>query len=117
MFARSRVSWNLPGGLILSALVAETYRLDRTRDDRSLYDTLQSFVARLAKSLVVLNPVERSLELTGSPRILSQMKELTVRLDDALGALSVVAERRCSRKKALRAWGKFFNTVSGLRRQ
>jgi hypothetical protein len=109
MFARSRVRWDLPGGMILTALLAETYRLDRKRDDVSLYATLQATVERLERSLVVMNPIDGSHELTGKPTRLAQMKDLQAVLVEAFDDLSVLKERGCSRKKALRAWGTFFN--------
>jgi len=67
MFARSRRRWNLPGGMILSALLAETYRKDRRRDDVALYETLEATVQRLEHSLVVVDPVDSSYELTSKP--------------------------------------------------
>ena len=109
MFARSRRRWNLPGGMTLSALLVETYRKDRNRDDVSLYETLEATLERLQDSLVVLNPVDGSHELTGKPSRLAQMKELAMVLEEALEELAIIAEPDCSRKKALRAWGTFFN--------
>jgi hypothetical protein len=41
-FARSRVHWSLPGGLVLTILVCEVYRPDPHRDDVALYETLQA---------------------------------------------------------------------------
>ena len=109
MFARSRVRWNLPGGMILSALLAETYRPHRKRDDIALYATLKATVARLEDSLVVRNPVDRSHELTRNPKRLAQMKDLLAALADALDELATINEGACTRKKTLRVWGKFFN--------
>jgi hypothetical protein len=40
-FCRSRSSYCLPGGMITSALIAETYVSDRDRDDVALYRTIQ----------------------------------------------------------------------------
>lgn len=109
MFARSRRRWDLPGGMILSALLVETYRKDRDRDDVALYETLEATLSRLKRSLVVVNPVDPSHELTSKPTKLAQMKDLLVVLEDALEELSVIEAPTCSRKQALRAWGTFFN--------
>lgn len=109
MFARSRAQWDLPGGMILTALLAETYEPHRKRDDVSLYMTLQAVAKRLDWSLAVTNPIDRSHELTGKPTRMAQMKDLQALLSNALGKLAVIGERDCTRKDALRAWGKFFN--------
>jgi hypothetical protein len=43
-FARSREHWDLPGGLLISVLVVESYRPDFERDDVSLYNTMVASV-------------------------------------------------------------------------
>jgi len=108
MFARSRRKWDLPGGMILSALLAETYQLHRKRDDIALYTTLHATLERLQNSLAVRSPVNSS-DLTRKPTRLAQMKDLEAVLHDALEDLAVVSKPNCSRKKALRAWATFFN--------
>nr|WP_242525269.1 hypothetical protein [Lysobacter changpingensis] len=46
-FCKSRESWSLPGGMVMSALAAECYRPNRYRDDVALYETLSAITARL----------------------------------------------------------------------
>lgn len=108
-FARSRQGWDLPGGMILSALLAETYQRDRRRDDVALFSTLGATLRRLDRSLDVWNPVNRSQSLVLKPRRTAQLKEFAVLLDAHFEQLRVISDENCSKKGALRAWGKFFN--------
>lgn len=108
-FARSRLSWSLPGGMILTVLVVETYLLDRTRDDVALVRTLQAMKQRLASSLEIMSPIDRTKSLTSKPAIQAQMKSLVEKLEQALDRLSVLEKDDCTRKQALRAWKKVFN--------
>lgn len=114
-FARSRLSWSLPGGMILTVLVAEIYKLDRDRDDVSLYKTLQALKKRLAGSLDVRSPIDSNVSLTSRTEFQEQMKSLVERLDKALDNLAILEKDDCTRKQALRAWGKFFNHDFGAR--
>lgn len=50
-FCRSRASWSLPGGMIISTLVAQCYVSDFHRDDVSLYKTIKAIHNRLLVSL------------------------------------------------------------------
>jgi Adenylyl/Guanylyl and SMODS C-terminal sensor domain len=108
-FARSRASWSLPGGMILSALVVEVYRPDWQRDDVALYNTLVALKTRLAISTDVNNPVDGSLSLTSKPECKAQVKRLAKKLNKMLATLAVLEKTDCTREKALRAWGTFFN--------
>ena len=72
-FARSRVKWELPGGMILTALTVEQYQPDRRRDDLALLGTLERIHDRLKSNLDVSNPVNGE-SLTAKPKIKSQMK-------------------------------------------
>jgi hypothetical protein len=56
-FCRSRTSWNLPGGMIVSALVVECYSPDPDRDDVALYNTLAALKARLDGNCRVFHPL------------------------------------------------------------
>jgi hypothetical protein len=108
-FARSRLSWSLPGGMILTVLTVETYKLDRNRDDVSLYKTLRALKTRLASSLDAISPIDSSVNLTVKPAIKKQMELLVEKLDKALTYLAILEKDDCTRKQALVAWGKFFN--------
>jgi hypothetical protein len=108
-FARSRASWCLPGGMILSALIVEVFRPDSERDDVALYNTLTALKARLEISKDVNNPVDGSISLTSKPSCKAQVKRLAKKLDKMLTALAVLEKADCTREKALRAWKTFFN--------
>ncbi|MFT3895281.1 MAG: nucleotidyltransferase [Anaerolineales bacterium] len=65
MFAKSRSSWDMPCGLILSVLAVECFVASQYRDDSSLYDTMKSIRNRLASNKEVQNPVHLLQSLTG----------------------------------------------------
>jgi hypothetical protein len=111
-FARSRLSWSLPGGMILTVLTVEVYKLDRNRDDVALYRTLQALKARLASSLDVTSPIDSTANLTARPAIKRQMESLVEKLEKGLGYLAVLEKDDCTRNQALQAWGRFFNHKS-----
>src|SRR5579862_1566484 len=108
-FARSRLSWSLPGGMILTVLTCEVYRPNRWRDDVSLVDTLKAMKARLASNLDVLSPIDGTTSLTLKPAIGAQMRSLLEKLESALGSLEMLEKDDCTRDQAVRAWGKVFN--------
>lgn len=107
-FARSRTSWSLPGGMILTAVGAEEYQGDGRRDDIALYNTLMSIRSRLESNLDVNNPVT-SLPLTEKPQIKAQMKRLLEKLDYVMPYLEVIEEDDCTEDRAYKAWNKVFN--------
>lgn len=107
-FARSRASWSLPGGMILTVLAVETYRPDSSRDDVALYDTITAMRDRLESDLDVDNPVAGG-SLTSKPAIKVQMESLLEKLNAFLPVVAVLEDDACTRAQALRAWGKFFN--------
>jgi len=111
-FCRSRTSWSLPGGMIVSALVAEPeiYQANSERDDLALYDTIVALNNRLKISCQVYNPVDSSQELTGKTEVLNQVTRLQERLDTAISKLSVLLdESKCTREEARFAWDWIFN--------
>lgn len=108
-FCRSRSSWNLPGGMIVSALVVECYRSDRDRDDVSLYLTLSALKDRLAGNCRVYHPKGDGRELTGKITNLNQVKALKDRLTELLPKLSRLFEASCTRQEARSAWDWIFN--------
>ena len=107
-FARSRVSWDLPGGMILSALVAEVYRPDSHRDDIALYKTLSSLQSRLRENLEVRSPIAPNEVLTSLIRIV-QVKRLLEKLDFVLPHLEVLNSPSCLETHAITSWGWVFN--------
>jgi hypothetical protein len=109
-FCRSRSSWSLPGGMVVSALVREIYRPDPYRDDRSLYETVVALHNRLKLSCRVWNPVDVTQELTGKEEVLHEVERLRDQLDMVNGKLAILFdEANCTRRKALSAWDWFFN--------
>lgn len=108
-FARSRKSWKLPSGLILSVLADEKYWACDGRDDLSLYQTMQAMRDRLNARTSVYNPVDQTEELSkGSDD--PKVQELQDRLDWAIDRLQDVFNGTCSKNEALKRWNDIFNT-------
>ena len=108
-FCRSRVNWDLPGGMITTALVVECYRADTTRDDVSLYDTMAALYQRLAGWTSVLSPVDQTQNLTEKSKYQEQVQELRNKLGWALDKLAVLHDWTCTKAQALNAWRQVFN--------
>ncbi|WP_147448709.1 cyclic GMP-AMP synthase DncV-like nucleotidyltransferase [Corallococcus terminator] len=108
-FARSRVSWELPGGMILSALASEVYQPDPERDDAAFYKTLVVLQARLKESLEVRSPVAVDESLTSRPQTRAQVGRLLEKLDFVLPQLEVLKSSVCLEARALSAWDQVFN--------
>ncbi len=109
-FCRSRSSWSLPGGMVMSTLIAEVYRPEADRDDRSLYNTLSALKTRLDVSCQVYNPIPGSPELTANEEVLHQVERLRDNLGTAVSRLGVLFDQQnCTREKARSAWDWVFN--------
>jgi hypothetical protein len=108
-FCRSRASWSLPGGMVVSTLVDEVYRPDPNRDDIALYDTIVALRNRLRSSTTVRNPVDRSQELTSNAEVLTQVQGLRDKLEMAVDKLAVLFQSDCTRERARSAWDWVFN--------
>ena len=108
-FCKSRDSWSLPGGMVVSTLLAEsgTFKANRDRDDRSLYDTLTVLHARLLGNCEVPNPLGGS-NLTSRGEVLNQVKRLRDRLGENLPKLDVLFQAGCTRTQARNAWDWIF---------
>ena len=78
-WARSRSSWNLPSGLILTILIDETYT-SKDRVDEKLYWTLKSLYQRLKKDKAVHNPTNDD-EITSSENHKKKVENLVVSLN------------------------------------
>ncbi len=107
-FAKSRESWSMPSGFILSVLVDERYRAEASRDDKSFHDTIQGVYSRLQLNLTVRHPVvdEPLTKTDNDPKMI----ELRTQLEKAVDWLKVLHDNDCTKKAALKAWGKVFNT-------
>lgn len=108
-FARSRPSWDLPGGMILTTLVVEVFKGDPDRDDVALYNTMQALKRRLQGNVEVTSPIAPHGNLTAKPKFQGQVKRLRERLAKVLPELDVLHSEKCTREQALRAWGKIFS--------
>lgn len=103
-FARSREYWDLPGGLVISALVTECYRAHYYRDDVSLYETMVATRDRLQVVKEVLNPVDGTQTLTGRLVDQGRLTRLKEKLDSAIIHLGILHEATCTEEQALKAW-------------
>lgn len=108
-FCKSRPGWSLPGGMLISALVAEVYRPDPKRDDVALHETIVALRDRLNVSCEVFNPANPSEELTEKPRRKAQVERLLERLTKAAKDLAVLHQATCTASEARAAWKKVFN--------
>ncbi len=109
MFSKSRISWSLPGGLIVSALAVERYASNQYRDDASLYDTMVGIRDRLRFSKDIVNPVDSSLYLTARDTDKTRVENLEEKLDFAIDKLSPLFSANCTRLMALQAWNCVFD--------
>lgn len=108
-FCRTRMDWDLPGGMISTALTVECYSADATRDDVALYETLAALQRRLAGLTTVLNPVDPSQDLTEKSEYRDQVEALRDKLDWALEKLGVLHDASCTGAQARNAWRQVFN--------
>jgi len=108
MFAKSRSSWNLPGGLLISVLVSECYVPDSWRDDISLYYTMSAIRTRLQGNMTILNPLDPSLELTYKQEYVNQVCCFGEKLGSALEWLKPLSDMSCDDLSAYKAWNKVF---------
>lgn len=108
-FTRSRSTWNMPSGLILSTLAVERYVAYANRDDEALYEAMRRIWDRLVNNLVVKNPVDTAEEFTRGTDD-PKMKEFRDKLTWALEQLSCLTKASCTRLMALKAWKMVFNT-------
>jgi hypothetical protein len=103
-FAKSRESWDLPGGLIISVLVAECYGPDFYRDDVCLYNTMVSIRDRLQLNEGVNNPVDITQTLTDRPVDVGRIRRFRDKLDSAVSQLAVLQSSDCTEEQAIKAW-------------
>lgn len=107
-FARSRAAWRMPGGMILTTLVANCYRPNATRDDIALVDTLAALAVRLQFHTTVPSPVDAS-NLVEAPKRQAEILAFKRELATAVGAMRVLSRWDCTREQARNAWRQFFN--------
>lgn len=109
-FCKSREPWSLPGGMVVTTLLAESgvFKANRTRDDQALHDTLKALHARLQAGCDVANPLGGS-NLTSRGEVLNQVARLRDRLGDHLPKLAVLFQADCTYAQARNAWDCVFN--------
>lgn len=106
-FAKSRSTWSLPGGLIISVLVANHYCPHPNRDDVALYDTMRTIHNWLQVGNAVWNPVDGNL-LTARQVDLTRLEQLREKLGVALSHLDTLQTADCTRSQAIGAWYEVF---------
>lgn len=112
-WARSRASWNMPCGFILSILVHECYVACADRDDEALYKTMKAIYDRLDwYNMEVYHPITNE-KLTNGSFLTDDAKMVVLhdQLDVTITTLKEVLldeEDDCTRKAALKAWKKVF---------
>lgn len=109
-YCKSRSGWSLPGGMVISSLLAESgiYKPDPNRDDRALYNTLVALRDRLESNTKVDSPIDGS-DLTAKNELESQVKRLHKYLKRNIPKLDVLFKDGCKRDEARYAWDWIFN--------
>jgi hypothetical protein len=103
-FAKSRESWNLPGGMIISKLVEECYSPDYYRDDLALYGTMSAIRTRLLGNVQVYDPIHTDQQLTYKDELVKQVERFRDRLGEALEQLAVLFQWNCTPTQGMNAW-------------
>lgn len=106
-WAKSRSSWSLPSGLVITALVIECYVADSNRDDLALYNTLKAMQRRLQYDKDVKNPIN-DITLLVKDKDHKQLQSLIEKLDTWMPGLEDLKVKDCTEIQAKQAWGKFF---------
>ncbi|HAB19021.1 MAG TPA: hypothetical protein PLX89_26080 [Verrucomicrobiota bacterium] len=107
-YAKSRPSWTLPSGFILTVLVDDKYSAFDELEDRCFYNLIVAIKGRLDASLVVMNPVQEETLTKDDPD--PKMKALREKLGEAIEKLKILFAPKCTRTDALKAWADVFNT-------
>lgn len=107
-FCKQNSGWLMPGGLILTILVAENIMVE-DRLDKTFYETVKAIKERLDTDKEVYNPT-----ISGYHSILytkkdhQRVKNLNTRLENGLKKLSILFEDDCDEDKGMDAWKEFF---------
>ncbi len=109
MFSKSRSSWDMPGGLVISTLAVENYASNSYRDDSALYDTMVGIRNRLSGNKEVFNPVVSTQYLTSREKDKARVKNFEKELDIAIGKLNPLFNLSCRPVDALKAWNEVFD--------
>jgi hypothetical protein len=109
-FTRSRESWSLPGGLIISVLLSECYKSDFHRDDIALVNSIKSLYNRLEVNRQVYNPTDTSKELTEKQKYKYEVNRFHQKLKQAIKRIEKLDKPDCTEDDALNFWHWFFNS-------
>ncbi|MHB8624606.1 MAG: cyclic GMP-AMP synthase DncV-like nucleotidyltransferase [Aggregatilineales bacterium] len=108
MFTRSRSTWEMPGGLLISALVVECYRPDADRDDKALYDTMGGIVQRAQYNSEIRNPADCTQLLTDTTEHVNEVKQFGEKLTQAIEWLKPIFDIDSDKVAACKAWNDVF---------
>lgn len=109
--SRSREIWENQtlSGIGITALAAECFVADSSREDKALYGTMKAIRNRLLLNLVVKHPVTPGETITNGSDD-PKAKFLRDKLTEAIDTLAPLFEANCTREKALKCWDKAFVT-------
>ncbi|WP_186079827.1 cyclic GMP-AMP synthase DncV-like nucleotidyltransferase [Burkholderia gladioli] len=110
-WSKSRASWALPSGFVLSILTNEVYPRGgyRDREDHALFQTVQSMCNRLRYNKTVNRPVPKYEAVTKTEAD-PNMVSLYEKLDEAVERLAPLNDGQASDLDALKALKWFFCT-------
>lgn len=112
-WSKSRKTWNMPSGFILSKLVSENYAKDMTllgRDDKALLQVMEAIHSRLQNSLIVNHPAVAGETITRSNAD-ANMVELRNRISVSINSLSALRKSDCTEFDALKVIKSMFDTM------
>jgi hypothetical protein len=111
-WTKSRASWSMPSGFILSVLVDEQYYLNQTwkdRDDLALLSVMRAIRTRLLSHERVYRPVSPLEEITRDST-LGRIRKLRDELGYAIAEFSKIERADCNELMALKALKTMFFT-------
>lgn len=108
-WSKSRSSWNMPSGFILSVLADEGYAAWKDRDDQALLSLMRSIRNRLLVQDRVYRPVSPREEITND-RTVAKVRNFRDELASAIAELSKIEQSDCDELMALKALRTVFNT-------
>ncbi|MDT7839081.1 cyclic GMP-AMP synthase DncV-like nucleotidyltransferase [Aquabacterium sp. OR-4] len=111
-WSKSRTSWSMPSGFILSVLVDEQYYYNQSwkdREDLALLGVMRGIRTRLFSNERVHRPVSPREEITRDST-LGRIRKLRDELEYAIDELSKIERADCDELMALKALKKLFFT-------
>ncbi|PZM82123.1 MAG: hypothetical protein DKM50_04310 [Candidatus Margulisiibacteriota bacterium] len=107
-WSRSRFSWNMPSGFIISVLVDECYNAVENRDDEALYKTLLKISERLKKSTDVFHPIFPDINLSEGKE--HKIEEFIGQIEEnVLPCFEDIFDPESTRQTVLKAWKAIFD--------